>query len=108
MVKIIWKRALRHPNVLLFMGYAKTPETIMLVTGSIPKPVVNLCLAEYMPGGSLTDLLLNKSQFLSLEMMVSLAHDIALGLNFLHTNNPPILHRDLKSHNLLVKLIWNI
>ena len=56
-----------------------------------------------MSGGSLTDVLLNKTQFLSVDMRISFAHDIALGLNFLHTNNPPILHHDLKSDNLLVK-----
>lgn len=84
------------------MGYAKTPEAVMLVTGNCFFTVVILIFQEYMPGGSLTDVLLNKPLFISMEMMVTLAHDIALGLNFLHTNNPPILHRDLKSHNLLV------
>jgi len=27
---------------------------------------------------------------------------IAIGMNFLHTNNPPILHRDLKSLNIFL------
>jgi len=31
-----------------------------------------------------------------------MALDIAKGMNYLHTQEPPILHRDLKSLNLLV------
>eukprot|EP01105_Mastigella_eilhardi_P008505 TRINITY_DN2061_c0_g1_i18.p1 TRINITY_DN2061_c0_g1~~TRINITY_DN2061_c0_g1_i18.p1 ORF type:complete len:1315 (-),score=237.47 TRINITY_DN2061_c0_g1_i18:455-4399(-) len=82
-------RGLRHPNCLLFMGFAKTPETIFILT-------------EYMPQGSLADALRNGSVYMSFAMMLNIAHDVALGLNFLHTNKPPILHRDMKSANLLL------
>ena len=33
---------------------------------------------------------------------MKMALDIARGMNFLHTSNPIIIHRDLKSLNLLV------
>eukprot|EP01105_Mastigella_eilhardi_P010724 TRINITY_DN2495_c0_g1_i11.p1 TRINITY_DN2495_c0_g1~~TRINITY_DN2495_c0_g1_i11.p1 ORF type:complete len:808 (+),score=89.13 TRINITY_DN2495_c0_g1_i11:2-2425(+) len=82
-------KTLRHPNCLLFMGYARTAEHLFIVT-------------EYMPQGSLADVLANGAFYLSYDMMVNIAHDIALGMNFLHTNDPPILHRDLKSANLLL------
>jgi serine/threonine protein kinase len=34
--------------------------------------------------------------------------DAAQGMNYLHTFNPPIIHRDLKSHNLLVDQNFNV
>ena len=37
-----------------------------------------------------------------------MALDIAKGMNQLHSYNPPIVHRDLKSPNLLVSLDWKI
>ena len=34
--------------------------------------------------------------------VLAVLHDIASGMNFLHTATPPILHRDLKSPNVLL------
>ncbi|RZC89067.1 hypothetical protein C5167_030761 [Papaver somniferum] len=37
-----------------------------------------------------------------------MAVDIARGMNYLHRCRPPIVHRDLKSSNLLVDKNWNV
>ena len=34
--------------------------------------------------------------------MLKLSYEIALGLNYLHQLERPIIHRDLKSHNILI------
>lgn len=41
-------------------------------------------------------------------MTASIARDTALGMNYLHSFQPPILHRDLKSPNLLVDMSYAI
>ncbi|XP_010543468.1 PREDICTED: serine/threonine-protein kinase CTR1-like isoform X2 [Tarenaya hassleriana] len=86
----IMKR-LRHPNIVLFMGAVTQPPNLSIVT-------------EYLSRGSLYRLL-HKSgarEQLDERRRLSMAYDVAKGMNYLHNRNPPIVHRDLKSPNLLV------
>jgi serine/threonine protein kinase len=80
----------RHPNLVLFVGACADKGHIMILT-------------EFCSGGSLFSLLHEKRSInLSLKQKHRMALDIAKGMNYLHTQDPPILHRDLKSLNLLV------
>ncbi|KAH3767007.1 serine/threonine protein kinase [Pelomyxa schiedti] len=82
-------RLLRHPQVVLFMAFGVDPEYLYIVT-------------EYMSEGSLADILRDQGRFLSLSNKLSMAKDVAKGLNFLHTFDPIIIHCDIKPANLLV------
>jgi len=41
-------------------------------------------------------------------MIKRMMMDAAKGMNYLHKSNPMIIHRDLKSHNLLVDENWKV
>ncbi|KAK7284919.1 hypothetical protein RJT34_19673 [Clitoria ternatea] len=86
----IMKR-LRHPNIVLFMGAVTEPPNLSIVT-------------EYLSRGSLYRLLHKPGarEMLDERRRINMAYDVAKGMNYLHKRNPPIVHRDLKSPNLLV------
>ncbi|KAB2014843.1 hypothetical protein ES319_D09G255500v1 [Gossypium barbadense] len=86
-------KRLRHPNVLLFMGAVTSPQRLCIVT-------------EFLPRGSLFRLLQRNTTKLDWRRRVHMALDVARGMNYLHHCNPPIIHRDLKSSNLLVDKNW--
>ncbi|CAI0626262.1 unnamed protein product [Linum tenue] len=88
-------KRLRHPNVLLFMGAVTSPQHLCIVT-------------EFLPRGSLFQLLQRNATKLEWRRKVHMALDIARGMNYLHHFNPPIVHRDLKSSNLLVDRNWTV
>ncbi|XP_022720003.1 serine/threonine-protein kinase EDR1-like isoform X2 [Durio zibethinus] len=88
-------RKLRHPNVLLFMGAVYSQERLAIVT-------------EFLPRGSLFKALHKNNQTLDVRRRMRMALDVARGMNYLHHRNPPIVHRDLKSSNLLVDRNWNV
>ncbi|XVF52831.1 hypothetical protein PTKIN_Ptkin05aG0050300 [Pterospermum kingtungense] len=88
-------RKLRHPNVLLFMGAVYSQERLAIVT-------------EFLPRGSLFKTLHKNNQALDVRRRMKMALDVARGMNYLHHRNPPIVHRDLKSSNLLVDKNWNV
>nr|XP_009791591.1 PREDICTED: RGS domain-containing serine/threonine-protein kinase A-like isoform X4 [Nicotiana sylvestris]XP_016440994.1 PREDICTED: probable serine/threonine-protein kinase DDB_G0272254 isoform X4 [Nicotiana tabacum] len=88
-------KRLRHPNVLLFMGAVTSPQRLCIVT-------------EFLPRGSLFRLLQKYSSKLEWRRRIHMALDIARGMNYLHHHNPPIVHRDLKSSNLLVDKNWTV
>eukprot|EP00128_Syssomonas_multiformis_P009525 Colp12_sorted_trinity150504_noHs@21378 len=81
--------ALRHPNVTLFMGASVQYPELAIIT-------------EFMAGGTLTTHLASPQNEITGEMKLSYALDAAKGMEYLHSANPPFLHRDLKSSNLLL------
>ncbi|KAF2304346.1 hypothetical protein GH714_030305 [Hevea brasiliensis] len=84
---------LRHPNVVLFMGAVACPPHLSILT-------------EFLPRGSLYRLLHRPNPQLDEKRRMRMALDVAKGMNYLHTSHPPIVHRDLKSPNLLVDKNW--
>mmetsp|Transcript_133526 Transcript_133526/g.285539 ORF Transcript_133526/g.285539 Transcript_133526/m.285539 type:complete len:345 (+) Transcript_133526:103-1137(+) len=61
-----------------------------------------LIVTEFCAGGSLFDFLYNTRQALSFRQKVKILTDVASGMQYLHTQRPKILHRDLKSSNVLL------
>ncbi|PIM99733.1 Tyrosine kinase [Handroanthus impetiginosus] len=88
----IMKRV-RHPNVVLFMGAVTRPPNLSIVT-------------EFLPRGSLYRLIHRPNNQLDERRRLRMAFDAARGMNYLHNCTPVIVHRDLKSPNLLVDKNW--
>lgn len=86
---------LRHPNIVLFMGAVTRPPHLSILT-------------EFLPRGSLYKLLHRPNIQIDEKRRLRMALDVAKGMNYLHTSNPTIVHRDLKSPNLLVDKNWNV
>ncbi|CAI9102465.1 OLC1v1000744C1 [Oldenlandia corymbosa var. corymbosa] len=86
---------LRHPNVVLFMGAVTRPPNLSIVT-------------EFLPRGSLYRIIHRPQCQIDEKRRIKMALDVAKGMNCLHTSIPTIVHRDLKSPNLLVDKNWNV
>ncbi|KAJ4798967.1 Protein kinase superfamily protein [Rhynchospora pubera] len=83
---------IRHPNIISLLGYCLHEETRLIVY-------------ELMEKGSLETQLHGPSHgsALSWHIRMKIALDTARGLEYLHEHcNPPIIHRDLKSSNILL------
>ena len=79
----------RHPNIVQFLG-------VYFQQGVLAPFLV----MEFLP----TNLTSNIEQhgILSEDISYSILHDVALGLCYLHSQTPPIIHRDLSSNNVLL------
>ncbi|KAJ4798905.1 Protein kinase superfamily protein [Rhynchospora pubera] len=79
---------LYHPNIVQFIAASKKPPVYCIIT-------------EYMSQGTLRMYLHKKEPYsLSTETVLRLALDISRGMEYLHAQG--VIHRDLKSHNLLL------
>uniref|UniRef100_A0A8C1DCY9 LIM domain kinase 2 n=2 Tax=Cyprinus carpio TaxID=7962 RepID=A0A8C1DCY9_CYPCA len=81
-------RSLDHTHVLKFIGVLYKDKRLNLIT-------------EFIEGGTLKDFIRDTDSF-PWEQRVSFAKSIASGMAYLHSMS--IIHRDLNSHNCLVKL----
>ena len=86
---------LRHPNVVLYIGACTSAPHIAICT-------------EWCDRGSLSSILSDHSQHMNCQRMVSVAMGIAQGVNYLHALDRRIVHRDLKSANILVTRDWQL
>jgi hypothetical protein len=84
------ERVCRHPNVVRFIG----------ATTKLP----DLCLVfEYLPNGSLENVLFRQKRFASvadLPRLVQIAEDCAAGV--LHLHEESVVHRDIAARNVLL------
>lgn len=80
-------REVQHKNVVRFIGACTKAPHLCIVT-------------EYMPGGSLYDYLHKHHNVLKFSQLLKFAIDVCKGMEYLHQNN--IIHRDLKTANLLM------
>ncbi|KAK1357832.1 Serine/threonine-protein kinase HT1 [Heracleum sosnowskyi] len=79
---------LQHPNVITFFAACKKAPVFCIIT-------------EYLAGGSLRAYLHQLEPYsLPINLVLKFAIDIARGLQYLHSQG--VLHRDLKSENLLL------
>ncbi|KAF3329168.1 dual specificity protein kinase shkD-like isoform X3 [Carex littledalei] len=86
-------KRLRHPNVVLLMGAVTRVPHLSIVT-------------EFLPRGSLFRLIHRPNNQLDEKRRLRMALDVARGMNYLHNCTPMVVHRDLKSPNLLVDKNW--
>jgi serine/threonine protein kinase len=59
-------------------------------------------VTEFVKQGSLRCILSNSSIKLKWEQKMLMLRGAAMGIHYLHTRQPSLIHRDLKSDNLLV------
>eukprot|EP01033_Poteriospumella_lacustris_P003101 gene3101-2274_t len=124
---------LRHPNIVLVMGItlvdmepvqpkSRTLNSVMDsdMPGNSdkdkdkkkpPKPQKTVCIiTEFLEQGSLADILYGPTrlppEIFTYELILTIALQAARGMLYLHSHQPPICHRDLKSSNLVVDDHW--
>ncbi|NXK57781.1 RIPK2 kinase, partial [Sylvietta virens] len=81
----------RFSYILPILGICNEPDFLGIVT-------------EYMTNGSLYQLLHGKDAYPDIPwcLRFRILYEIALGVNYLHNMNPPLLHHDLKTQNILL------
>jgi len=84
---------LSHPNIVQLMGLCIETDDMYIIT-------------EFISGGDLRSKLKDKTVEMDWRLRTEILRDIALAMNYLHSKN--IMHRDLKSHNLLVGENWKV
>ncbi|CAD8077038.1 unnamed protein product [Paramecium primaurelia] len=85
----------RHQNLVQLLGISQKEDELYIVT-------------EYCAGGTLFDLLHKKKHLdINWQLRVKMAIQIADGMLHLHKLNPPLVHRDLKSLNILLEYIYD-
>ena len=79
----------RYPNIVQFLGvcFQQRVRAPILVMEFLPTNLTS-CIEQY--------------GILPKEISYSILHDVALGLCYLHSQTPAIIHRDLSSNNVLL------
>jgi len=83
-------QSVNHSNLVTFIGVAEHAGKVQIVT-------------EFCEGGAAFDLLHNTDLTLSWRQKSKMLNDVTAAMGYLHSFHPPIIHRDLKSLNLLLK-----
>ncbi|XP_062514040.1 uncharacterized protein LOC134189701 isoform X2 [Corticium candelabrum] len=86
---------LHHENIVRLLGLCTEPGYVCIVM-------------EYVRKGSVKNLLRTLNISISWLQKLKMIIDAANGMVYLHSRRPPVIHRDLKSSNLLVNNHWRV
>lgn len=99
----VWHK-LDHPNVTKFIGASMGTSNLRIPSSNREHPLPSRAccvVVEYVPGGTLKKFLIrNYRKKLPIKVVMQLALDLARGLSYLHSQK--IVHRDVKSENMLL------
>ena len=82
---------MQHPNIVRFFGVYYSSRN-----SDLPIMVMELM------NESLTSFVKNNQSKIPVTSKLSILYDVSLGLNYLHTNTPVIIHRDLSPNNVML------
>jgi len=81
---------LNHPNIVRLYGFHSDGDIRFLVM-------------EYIDGVTLEEKIFNSpSKKLNLDKTIEVAEQVAKALDYAHSQSPPVIHRDLKSSNVMI------
>lgn len=82
---------LSHPNIVQYRGiyYASEQSGVPIMLMEL----MDNSLTHYLQG----------QPYVSSTTKMSILHDVSLGLYYLHSQKPPIVHRDLSPNNVMIK-----
>jgi len=88
-------RTLDHPSIVKYIGCVLEHPNLAIVT-------------EYVPNGNAFDLLYTYGTNLAAGLRLKIASQVALALCYMHSCDPIVIHRDLKTQNLVLDLDYNV
>ena len=86
-----YARVLNHPNIIHTVGACTDPLSLII---------------EYSSKGSLTDIISKNPSKLNFTRIKSISLQILQGLNYLHSRDPPVIHQNLCSNNIIICENW--
>lgn len=93
--EVMTLQALKHPNVLQFLGACMKQPNLCMVTEILPHSLHSVL---YTMQGVEMDR----------KRIVALAQDCVRAFVYLHSRKPAIVHRDIKPANFLVDRAWRV
>jgi len=81
-------KSLQHPHIVAYLGHDYLDECLYLYL-------------EHLPGGSITQALNEFGPFAE-SLMASYSKQVLDGLEYLHSCDPAVIHRDIKGSNILI------
>ncbi|KAL2340007.1 hypothetical protein Fmac_007947 [Flemingia macrophylla] len=96
------KRTRLAENEIQILSQVRSHRVVNLIGLSSDPEGNKLMVVQYMPNGSLHDLLHTRPNPPSWSRRLRLALQVAKALSQLHSSNPPVIHRDVKSSNVLI------